>query len=186
MPLKWGEEMSRYLPILIFCILANVVGNNAILRVFNTQVPLIALVLSVVMIVLQILAAPLQAGFSDFYCRKKSLIVSLVFSSLSLVILIFFKSMSLLSIFPLILVLLMNGVFGNTVPLAWAALADIQKSNLRFSLALTTGAYSAAYMILAISNLYVITNTFWLFMISGVSVGILFAYLIIKFLDVKL
>ncbi len=178
--------MSKYLPILIFCILANVVGDNGILRVFGVQRPLLALILPTVMIIMQILAAPVQAGFSDFYCRKKSLIVSLVFTSLSLVILVFFKSKHLLTIFPLILVAIMNGIFGNTVPLAWAALADIQKTNLRFSLALTTGAYSAGYMILAISNLFVITNTFWLFVISGVFVGVLFTYFMIKFLGLKL
>lgn len=177
--------MSKFLPILIFCIIANVVGNNSVLRVFNAQPPIVALILSISMLVLQILAAPIQAGFSDFYCRKKSLIVSLVFSFLSVIILIFFKSGHLLSFFSLILVLLMMGIFGNTVPLAWAALADVQKKNLRFSLALTTGAYSVAYMILAISNFYVITNTFWLFIIFGIFTGILFTYLMIKFLGLK-
>ena len=177
--------MSKYLSILIFCILANVVGNNAILRVFGTQIPVLALILPVVMIILQILAAPLQAGFSDFYCRRKSLIVSLVFSSLSLVTLVFFKSKHLLTVFPLVIVVFMNGIFGNTIPLAWAALADVQKTNLRFSLALTTGAYSVAYMILALSNLFFVTSTFWLFVISGVFVGVLFAYLMIKFLGFK-
>jgi hypothetical protein len=177
--------MSKYLPILIFCILANVVGDNAILRVFGDQTPLLALILPTVMIVLQILAAPVQAGFSDFYCRRNSLIISLAFTSLSLILLVFFKSKHLLTIFPLVLVALMNGVFGNTVPLAWAALADMQKTNLRFSLALTTGAYSIAYMILAISNLYVITNTFWLFVISGVFGGVLFTYVMIKSLGLK-
>ncbi len=178
--------MSRYLPILIICIFANVVGDNAILRVFGSQSPLFALILPTVMIVLQILAAPVQAGFSDFYCRRKSLIISLAFTSLSLIILVFFKSKNLLSLFPLILVAILNGLFGNTVPLAWAALADIQKKNFRFSLALTTGAYSVAYMILAISNLYVITNTFWLFVISGVFAGVLFTYLMMKLLCLKL
>lgn len=166
--------MSKYLLILIFCILANVVGNNTILRVFSDQTSFLALILPMVMILLQILAAPLQAGFSDFYCRRKSLIVSLAFTSLSLIMLIFFKSKHLLTLFPLVLVVFMNGLFGNTIPLAWAALADIQKTNLRFSLALTTGAYSIGYMILAISNLHIITNTFWLFVISGGFIGVLF------------
>jgi MFS family permease len=177
--------MSKYLPILIFCILANVVGDNSILRVFGNQTPLLALILPTIMIILQILAAPLQAGFSDFYCRRKSLIVSLSFTSLSLIILVFFKSKDLLTVFPLVLVALMNGIFGNTVPLAWAALADMQKTNLRFSLALTRGAYSVGYMILAVSNLYTITNTFWLFVIAGVFLGVLFAYFMIKSLALK-
>jgi MFS family permease len=177
--------MNRYLPILVFCILANVVGDNSILRMFNTQKPLIALILSTGMIGLQILSAPIQAGFSDFYCRKKSLIVSLTFSCLGLIILVFFKSRNLLSIFPLIVVLVMNGMFGNTIPLAWGALADTQKKNLRFSLALTTGAYSIAYMVLATSNLYNVTTAFWSFIIAGAFVGILFAYLMIKVLHLR-
>ena len=177
--------MSKYLLILIFCILADVVGDNSILRIFNTQTSSIALILSIVMIVLQIFAAPIQAGFSDFYCRKKSLIISLVFSCLSLVILIFFKSKDLLSLIPLVFVVFLNGIFGNTIPLAWAALADTQKKSLRFSLALTTGAYSVAYMILAASNLFVITNTFWIFVITGAFVGVLFTYFMIRILNLR-
>ncbi|MBY0529444.1 MAG: hypothetical protein K2P51_04560 [Rhabdochlamydiaceae bacterium] len=177
--------MSRFLPILMFCILASVIGNNSILRIFGAQPPLIALVLSTTMIVLQIFAAPVQAGFSDFYCRKKSLIVSLVFSCLSLILLIFFKTRNLLSIAPLVLVVLMNGILGNTIPLAWAALADTQKKNLRFSLALTTGAYSIAYMILAFSNLFVLSNTIWIFAITGVFIGVLFTYLMTRILGIR-
>lgn len=177
--------MSRFLPVLIFCILASVIGNNSILRIFGLQPPVLALILSTSMLVLQIFAAPIQAGFSDFYYRKKSLVVSLVFSCLSLIILIFFKSRNLLSILPLILVVLMNGLFGNTIPLAWAALADTQKTNLRFALALTTGAYSIAYMILAFSNLFVLTNTFWVFIMSGVFIGVLFTYFMTKVLGIR-
>ena len=177
--------MNRYLPILIFCILANVVGNNSILRVFSTQTSVIALILAIAMVILQIFAAPVQAGFSDFYCRKKSLIVSLVFSCLSLIILIFFKSRNLLSIVPLVFVVIVNGLLGNTIPLAWAALADSQKKNLRFSLALATGAYSLAYLLLAFSNLFVITNTVWLFIIMGVFSGVLITYLMIRMLGIR-
>ncbi len=177
--------MSKFLPILLFCIVASVIGNNSIVRIFGAQTPMIALILSTTMIVLQIFAAPVQAGFSDFYCRKKSLIISLVFSCLSLIILIFFKSRNLLSMIPLVLVVFMNGALGNTIPLAWAALADSQKKNLRFSLALTTGAYSIAYMILAFSNLFVITNAFWIFVITGVFMGVLFTYLMTKMLGIR-
>ncbi len=158
-------------------------GNNSILRIFNTQTPLLVLILSTGMLVLQIFSAPIQAGFSDFYCRKKSIIVSLAFSCLSLIILVFFKSKNTLSLTPLVLVLFMNGIFGNTIPLAWSAVADTQKTNLRFSLALTTGAYSIAYMLLAVSNLYNFTNVFWSFLISGVFIGVLFGYLMIKIIS---
>lgn len=179
------SEMSRYLPILIFCILASVIGDNSILRIFGAQTPVIALILSITMIVLQIFAAPMQAGFSDFYYRKKSLIVSLAFSFLSVIILVFFKSKDLLSLIPLVFVVFMNGIFGNTIPLAWAALADTQKKSLRFSLALATTAYSLAYMLLAASNLVVITNTFWIFVIAGAFIGVLFTYLMIRLLNLR-
>ncbi len=145
-------DMSKYLPILILFIFADVVGDNSILRVFGTQPPFSALILSMGMLLLQTIAAPIQAGFSDFYCRKKSLIVSLSFSFLSLFLLIFTKSQGLLSIIFLVLIALIKGAFGNTVPLAWAALADTQEKNLRFSLALSTGAYAIGYMVLAILN----------------------------------
>ncbi len=146
--------MNKYLPILIFFILADVVADNSILRVFGAHSSSSAFMLSMGMLILQMVAAPIQAGFSDFYCRKKSLIVALTVSLISLLFLFYAMSPGSLSIIILAFVALMKGTFGNTVPLAWGALADTQEKNLRFSLALSTGAYAVGYMVLAISSMY--------------------------------
>ncbi|HEY5235970.1 MAG TPA: hypothetical protein VIJ14_07320, partial [Rhabdochlamydiaceae bacterium] len=108
--------MNRLLPILIFFILADVVGDNSILRVFGVQPPIIALILSMGMLLLQVVAAPIQAGFSDFYCRKKSLIFSLGFSLVSIILLFFTKSTAILSAIFFILIVVIKGALGNTVP----------------------------------------------------------------------
>ncbi len=151
--------MNKYLLIFVLFILSDVVADNSILKVFGSQPPLTSLLLSSGFLVLQMVAAPIQAGFSDFYCRKKTLVASLSFSFLSLLILYFTKSNSA-SIFLFILILFTKGGLGNTVPLTWGALADSQEKNLRFSLAISTAAYAIGYMILAVLNMNAIKNEF--------------------------
>lgn len=145
--------MIKYLPVLFFFILADVVGENCVLRVFGSQPPVTALLLSVGMLVVQMIAAPIQAGFSDFYCRKKSLIASLIFSLASIILLLFTKSTD--QVYPLlfILILILSGALGNTIPLAWAALADSREKNIRLPLALSSAAYAIAYLVLAFSSM---------------------------------
>lgn len=157
--------MNKFLSILILFILADVIADNSIVRVFGTQPPLSALILSTGILMLQMIAAPIQAGLSDFYCRKKSLIISLLFSLISLIILYITELETSNTLTLLIIILIMKGAFGNTIPLAWGALADTQESNLRFSLALSTGAYAIGYLILAILNTQTpktIFSHFWL------------------------
>ena len=59
------------------------------------------------------------------------------------------SSSSLVSIF-LLLSLVLNACLGNTVPIAWSALADLQQKKLRFYLGLTTTAYAIGYIALAL------------------------------------
>ena len=142
--------MKKYLFILISAILADVVCNNSIVQVFEIQSHFSSLVLIISMLCLQMLAAPVQAGFSDFYYRRKSLMVALVASFISLFLLINSKSSSSITSFFLLLSLVINASFGNTVPIAWSALADIQQKKLRFYLGLTTTAYAIGYIALAL------------------------------------
>jgi MFS family permease len=102
------------------------------------------------MLILQMFAAPLQAGFSDFYFRKKGLLVALTCSLLSLLLISFFNAPGVLAIIFICTGLLINSFLGNIIPITWSALADEQKKNLRFSLALTTSAYAIGYIILAL------------------------------------
>ncbi len=153
--------MSNYknLSILILFILASVVADNRILQVFGEQPTFIALVLSTGMLILQTIAAPIQAGFSDFYCRRKSLIVALSCSFLSVILLVFSNHHGLLGFFLIFIIIVLNGALGNVVPLTWSALADTtQEKNLRFFLSMTTGAYAIGYMALAILSMHAIKN----------------------------
>jgi MFS family permease len=183
--------MNKYLPLLIFFILADVIGDNSIVQIFGTQPPFSALMLSMGFLVMQILAAPIQAGFSDFYCRRKSLIVALSFSFLSFVFLFFTKTEGSSSILLFVLILLIKGALGNTVPLSWSALADTQEKNLRFSLALSTGAYAIGYMVLAVLNMHGISggrsNQFWLSsdIISAILFVLSVAFCVLFFRDVR-
>jgi len=142
--------MILYLAILIAAILADVVCNNSIIQLFEIQSYFPPITLIIGMSLLQMVAAPIQAGFSDFYCRRKSLIIALVFSLFSLFLLAFSKSSGLLASSFLLLSVILNAGLGNTIPIAWSALADVQQKNLRFSLGLTTTAYAIGYIALAL------------------------------------
>lgn len=142
--------MKKFLFILISAILADVVCNNSIVHVFEIQSHFSSLALILIMLCLQMIAAPIQAGFSDFYYRRKSLIVALLVSFISLFLLIYSKSSSSIASIFLLLSLVLNACLGNTIPIAWSALADIQHKKLRFYLALTTTAYAIGYIALAL------------------------------------
>ncbi len=142
--------MKKYLFILISAILADVVCNNSIVQIYEIQPHFNSLGLIITMLCLQMIAAPIQAGFSDFCCRRKSLIVALVISFVSLFFLIYSKSSSSIASIFLLLSLVLNACLGNTVPIAWSALADVQQKKLRFYLGLTTTAYAIGYMALAL------------------------------------
>jgi len=144
--------VNKYLPILILAIFADVIGNNSVIRVFEVQNHFGTLMLTISMLILQMFTAPLQAGFSDYYYRKKSLIFALACSLISLLLLAFAKSVGMVSVIALWLGLFINSCFGNIVPIAWSALADMQKKNLRFFLGLTTSAYAIGYIVLALMS----------------------------------
>lgn len=145
--------MSKTLPIFIFSIFADVVCSNSIARIFAMQSYFSPLLLTLTMLGLQMLAAPLQAGFSDFHLRKKGLMIALFCSGLSLIFFSFAHAPSIIAIIFLWLGLVTNSFFGNTIPIVWSALADEQKKNLRFSFALTTCAYPTGYIMLAFLTL---------------------------------
>jgi len=146
--------MNRYFPllILILAIFADVVSNNSVIRIFDVQIHFSSLPLTIVMVILQMLTAPIQASISDYYLRKISLTIALMFSFIGLIFLSFSTSTGLLSVIFLLIGLIINSCLGNTVPIAWSALADIQEKNLRFFLATSTSAYAIGYMLLAYLN----------------------------------
>jgi len=96
-----------------------------------------------------IIFSPIQAGFSDRYCRKKSVIVSLSLSAFSVMIILWSQN-TYFSIFALFLIIFSKGVVGNTQPISLAGVADRKLNNIRFSMALCTGAMAAGYLVLII------------------------------------
>ncbi|MBS0605844.1 MAG: MFS transporter [Parachlamydiales bacterium] len=141
-------KRNIYLPLLLLFILADVMCDNFLVKTFNNNSPLQQLILLSIFLVLQILASPIQAGFSDFYCRKKSLVISLTFSLFSLIVQFFYTQEILFFFSTLILMIVLKGTLGNTTPLSLAAIADTQTKNIRFSFALSTGSFALAYLIL--------------------------------------
>ncbi|MBX7066756.1 MAG: MFS transporter [Parachlamydiales bacterium] len=137
--------------ILLF-ILADVMCDNSIFQSFGNEVPTLQLILFAGLLLLQIIAAPIQSGFSDYYCRKKSLMISLSFSLAAMVMQYFYVSNIMYYFSGLILMGLLKGGLGNTIPMAWAAVADTQEKNIRFSFALSTGAFAIAYLLLITGN----------------------------------
>jgi len=84
---------------------------------------------------LQIIFSPLQSGFSDYYLRRKSLIVSI---SATLISVILLKLSTNSGIMFLAAAIIIKGVLGNTLPIAWAGIADEARGkNIRFFLALS-------------------------------------------------
>lgn len=149
---KGSKANIVYVFLLLLFILADVICDNSIFHTFNSLAPIQQFIFFLGLLLLQTFAAPIQAGFSDFYGRKKSILISL---SASLVAMAFQYIYSQKTIFYapiLILAAISKGTLGNTVPLSWAAIADTKEKNVRFSFALSTGAFAAAYLLLIYSN----------------------------------
>jgi MFS family permease len=142
-----SNKHNKFLLPLLFFILMDEVCNNFIFNQFLRFTHKNEIIFSIIFLLLQIVISPIQAGYSDFYCRKKSLIISLFASSLS----VFCVYISALYFYPILflsIAILIKGFFGNTLPLAWAALADTQTRNFRFSLGLSTSAIAFGYLTL--------------------------------------
>ena len=163
---------NKYLPLLLFFILVDETCNNYIFNLFSYETWLYQFALYVSFLIFQIIAAPIQAGYSDFYCRRKSLIFSLLVSAFSLGLACFVDKHMALSMLLLPSVILLKGLFGNTLPLSWAAIADTQTRNFRFSLGLSTSAIALGYLVL------ILIERFFHDAIVGVIVISLYVFLI--------
>jgi MFS family permease len=145
------RKQNIYIPAIFSFILFDEICSSYIFQVFNSQDNRQELFLFVGYLLIEMIASPIQAGFSDFYCRKKSLVVSLSFSLLSMILIFMYSSTSGHSAWILLLVILAKAGLGNNLPLSWAAIADTHttKNNFRFSLAFSTTAIAIAFLVLA-------------------------------------
>lgn len=142
------------LMVLVLFVYADVVCENFIVIINDLQQAMTATALLIGFVILQIFFAPIQSGFSDFYGRRKSLIISLAISFIA----IFFSLASTqFTYFAMIFLVVANGikgVWGNTTPISLAAIADTQDSNQRGAFALASGMFALAYITLVIINFF--------------------------------
>lgn len=143
------KRSSVFLILLLLFIILDEALNNTVIGVFAKGKGISSFVWPLIFLGLQIIAAPIQAGYSDFYCRKKSLYVSLFVSLMSLVLVVWFNCFSQII---LLLILLLKGGLGNTLPLALAGLSDVSVKNFRFSLGLATSSMAMGYILLSGTN----------------------------------
>ncbi len=146
------SKQNRFLALILLFVAFDVLCDNYLAGSFSNETPIRQFFLIGGLLILQILISPLQAGISDFYGRKLSLIVSLSFSLFSLIFVCLYD-LHILAFLPvLILINLTKGVFGNTVPIAWAAVGDMEGRDFRFSFAKATAAYAVGYLVLIFLN----------------------------------
>lgn len=131
---------------------ADIICENVLAIVVDQQSYAIAGVLLFSFLILQVFFSALQSGLSDFFGRKKSLIISLSISSISLLFAFFYAEFFLSSIILVIIALAAKGFWGNTIPIAFAAISDTQEKNLRESFALASSSYSWAFITLIAIN----------------------------------
>lgn len=137
--------------LVVIFIFADILCENYIGIIYDKQSAVQQLLLFFGFALLQIFFAPIQSGFSDLYGRKKSLVVSLSFSLLSLIFVYIYNQNTLLG-FLLISATLSKGALGNTLPISLAVMADVQNKNYRLSFAFSTAAYAFAYLFLSSAN----------------------------------
>lgn len=137
--------------------------------------------LFIVFVSLQIIFAPLQAGLSDFYCRKKSIIFCLVCITISTCV------SSLYNYRPdlLILAALLFGIAGNLVSISRAGLLDLifPHQHFRFYIGLSTVAIALGYCFSAILFRILPIFVILLLVILGLMAGIFIAHF--YFIDIK-
>ncbi len=132
--------------------------------------------------ILQIIFAPLQSATSDVYGRKKSLVISLFFSLVSLALIYFFKQSANFLLF-LIFSTLFKGIMGNTLPMSLALIADTRYKNYRLLFICSTGAYALAYLLLASADFdgaSFLENKINFYLILSVVVAIIICILFLK------
>ncbi|MCH9634045.1 MAG: hypothetical protein S4CHLAM7_07830 [Chlamydiae bacterium] len=160
--------------LIIVFISFDIIFFNMILGLFNKATHSGPLLLFVGFLTVSILASPIQAGFSDYLGRKKSLIISISVTLICLFILLFINSSSLPLFTILATIALLKGLFGNTIPIAWGAIGDIDRKNERFFFAISEAAYAIGFLLILLFNLVLSSNSLIFILILAFVVQIYF------------
>jgi MFS family permease len=141
-----------YLSLVFLFMFGDIICNNNVLKSAAGEKQTISFISFLFLSILQTFASPIQAAFSDLYCRKKSLVFSLIVSSISLILLYFFVHTGEYLLILLFFIISLKGLAGNTLPLSFAAIADIKNKNIRLFFGIATLPYTAAYFFLIFAN----------------------------------
>lgn len=152
------KKSIRALIIIIFFIVTDILCENFIVIINDGQGRFVSTVLLFTFLFFQIFFSPIQAGFSDLG-RRRGLIISLIISIISMACIYLYIKKALPFVLMLIIATGLKGIWGNTLPISWAAIADTQSENNRGSYALASGAYAASYLILIFLNNYSISQS---------------------------
>jgi MFS family permease len=150
------SKKSRLQTLLIisFFVYADLICENVLVIVNDQQSYFIASAFLFGFLVLQIVFASIQSGLSDFFGRRKSLIISFSVSLLCLLCAYLFTRQIFHFWILLILAFAGKAILGNTIPISFASIADTQGKNHRKSFALASSSYSLAFITLIIINLF--------------------------------
>ncbi|MBS0629622.1 MAG: MFS transporter [Verrucomicrobia bacterium] len=185
-PLSKNKRQISFLPLLLSYILIDETCDNFIFNVFSTnQTSFHEFVFYTFFLLLSIIASPLQSGYSDFYCRRKSLIFSL---SLSLIGLVFaFVAAKQISAqwILLLFAIVAKGGLGNNLPLTWAAISDTQEKNFRYSLALSTAMMAFGFFFIILMKKVFNLDVYIIFLIIFMLLGISIYLAVKKFYDIR-
>ena len=126
-------------------------GNNSIIDAIASNSSFPHLPIIIIFLTLQFIAAPIQAGRSDYRCRKNSITFSLLITLASLSLFILQPYLSTWSLYIAIYTAtLLKAVFGNTLPMSWAAMADTKQPDFRFSIGFATTGMAGGYLFLSL------------------------------------
>ena len=142
------NRKSSVLFLIFYFIMMDEICNNSLINIFENNKHSLILIFS--FLIIQALAAPIQAGYSDLYCRKKSLIFSLSLSIISLTFALFYVTQWSISWVIISMMILIKSFLGNTLPIAWASLADAKMKDFRFSVGFATIGMAGGYLVLSL------------------------------------
>ncbi|OGN56769.1 MAG: hypothetical protein A3D96_07120 [Chlamydiae bacterium RIFCSPHIGHO2_12_FULL_44_59] len=157
-------KRSRFSTLLIvsFFIYADIICENILVIVNDQQSRIIATTFLFGFLALQVFFSSIQSGLSDFLGRKKSLILSFSVSLFCLLCAFLYTHYYFLSGLFLIFSLAGKALWGNTIPISFAAIADTQGKNYRKSFALASSTYSLAFTTLILIHLFSSNNVLYI------------------------
>lgn len=144
----------KVLLIIVFFVYVDVICENVLIIINDQQPHFLATSLVLLFLIFEIFFAALQSGLSDFFGRRNSLIASFIVSTISLLFLLLYNFQFGFSIYFLIIALGIKSIWGNTIPMAFAAIVDTQKRDKRGAFALASSTYSLGFISLVLINFF--------------------------------